>query len=273
VCLDSLGKENEQTIVITDALKVPDVRDNVNTEVSRVEPPRIEIVTICRGSYASVPYYGPAFCFHDWCYSVLIWKLKCHPPKSIIYKLVRSLTPTYKAWQNIPEADSQLDLIGSLQTLIAHANPPLFEPLLPLISRLPIEVRARIWEYIGLNTPYSAFVLVAGEISRLIRHIESREAYDLALGQGCYLTAKTIMVFGTEYIQRLSYDRDCKATSKVLGDVMGLRFIASLGGICAIKVFGVDWETDWLGKVPGRGHFWYGTVNPYPYLRCIYNVR
>jgi hypothetical protein len=152
-----------------------------DVHVSLAEPPRIETVTICRSSSVNVesPYCGPAFCFHDWCYSVLIWKLRCHPPKSIIYKLVRTLIPGSSTWQIICEAGYQLDPVGSLQTLIAHADCPPFEPPLLLMSRLPVEVRVRIWEYVGLGTPYSAFILVAGETSRLARYVESRKTHDL----------------------------------------------------------------------------------------------
>jgi hypothetical protein len=104
--------------------------------------------------------------------------------------------------------------------------------------------------------------------------LTSRQTHDLALERGCHLLAKTIMVFGIEYIQHLGYDKDLKVTTKVLGDVIGLQFVASVGGICAIKLLGIDWETSWLGKVLGIGHFWYGTIrDPIPYLRCIYNVR
>jgi hypothetical protein len=142
------------------------------------------------------------------------------------------------------------------------------------MSRLPVEVKVRIWEYVGLGTPYSAFILVAGETSRLARYVESRQTHDLALERGCHILAKTIMVFGTEYIQHLSYNKDLEVTSRVLGDVLGLQFVTSVSGICAIKLIGVDWETNWLGNIPRIGHFWYGTIqDPIPYLRCIYNVR
>jgi hypothetical protein len=187
---------------------------------------------------------------------------------------VRTIIPKSSTWQNICEAGYQLDPVGTLQTLIAHADRPPYNPQLLLMSRLPVEVRVRIWEYVGLGTAYSAFILVTGETSRLARYVESRQTYDLALERGCHLLAKTIMVFGTEYIQHLGYDKDLKVTTRVLGDVIGLQFVASVGGICAIKLLGVDWETSWLGKVLGIGHFWYGTIrDPIPYLRCIYNVR
>ncbi len=52
------------------------------------------------------------------------------------------------------------------------------------------------------------------------------------------------MVFGTEYIWGLVIDEDHSRTSKVLGDISGLKFVTSLSGICAIKVFGVGWETN-----------------------------
>ena len=82
------------------------------------------------------------------------------------------------------------------------------------------------------------------------------------------------MVFSTKYIQHLGYDKDHKVTTRVLGDVIGLQFVASVGGIYVIKLLGIDWETSWLGKVLGIGHFWYETIrDPIPYLHCIYNVR
>jgi hypothetical protein len=108
------------------------------------------------------------------------------------------------------------------------------------MSRLPAEVRVRIWEYVGLRTPYSVFILVGGELPHLARHVKSRPTRDLALEQGCLLSAKMIMVFGTEYIQDLVIDKDHKGTSMVLGDVIGLKFVLSLGGICAIKVVGIN---------------------------------
>jgi hypothetical protein len=48
------------------------------------------------------------------------------------------------------------------------------------------------------------------------------------------------MVFSTKYIQHLGYDKDLKFTSRVHRDVTGLQFVASVGGICAIKLLGID---------------------------------
>jgi len=48
------------------------------------------------------------------------------------------------------------------------------------------------------------------------------------------------MVFGTEYIRDLGYDEDHKVRPGFIGDVAGLKFVTSLGGLCAIKVFGFD---------------------------------
>jgi hypothetical protein len=86
---------------------------------------------------------------------------------------VRTIIPKSSTWQNICEASYQLDPVGTLQTLIAHADRPPYNPQLLLMSRLPVEVRVRIWEYVGLGTAYSAFILVTGETSRLARYVES----------------------------------------------------------------------------------------------------
>jgi len=79
-----------------------------------------------------------------------------------------------------------------------------------------------------------------------------------------------ISIFGIEYIQDLITD---EVKSEVLGVVTGLRFVASLGGICAIKLLGADWEADWLGKIPMSGHVWHGMIREtIPGLHCTYNV-
>lgn len=272
-----LDPNDKDSIEITDVASLPGIHDDV--DVNLPEGPQPETVTICRSQLVNVerPTDGPAFCFHDWCYSILIWKLRRFSKsiiKSVICKLVRSLLPSSSLWRNICEARHQLDPNSSLQTLVAHAerSPLEFQPF--LMSRLPAEVRVRMWEYVGLSTPYSAFILVGAELSRLARYVKSRPTRDLALEQGCLLSAKMIMVFGTEYIQDLVIDKDHKGASKVLGDVTGLKFVLGLSGICAIKVFGIDWETDWLGKVPGVGYVWHGMMRDIiPRLRFTYNVR
>jgi hypothetical protein len=65
---------------------LPDIQHDVNVDISLAEPRRIETAPTCRSSSVNVesPYYGSAFCFRDWCYSVLVLELRCHPPESII---------------------------------------------------------------------------------------------------------------------------------------------------------------------------------------------
>ena len=98
----------------------------------------------------------------------------------------------------------------------------------------------RIWEYIGISTPYSAFILVGAELPYLTHYVKSRPTHDFAFKRGYQPSAKTIMVFSTEYIQDLGYNEDHKAASNVVREVIGLKFVTSLSGICAIKVFGVN---------------------------------
>lgn len=122
-------------------------------------------------------------------------------------------------------------------------------------------------------TPYSIFVTIAGETSRLASHLRCPSSYNLPLERGSFLSSSTITVFGTEYIQNLSNNGDQQGNFEVLGDVTEVKFVASLGGICAIKLVGDGWETDWVGKVPHRGHMWYGTMQELvSSLYCNYNV-
>ncbi len=139
--------------------------------------------------------------------------------------------------------------------------------------RLPPELRSYVWEYVGLTTPYSAFILVAGETSRLACYLSCPRSEQIALERGLRLTTKMITIFGTEYIQDLVKDNDSEAHFEILGVVTGLKFAASPDGICAIKLLGIDWETGWLGKTSHTGNVWHGMIRGMiPTLHCSYNV-
>ncbi|KUJ07345.1 uncharacterized protein LY89DRAFT_537957, partial [Mollisia scopiformis] len=71
------------------------------------------------------------------------------------------------------------------------------------LSRLPIELRTYIWRYVGLTTPFSAFIIVITETSRLARHLCPPLSRDVILQRGSRLSAKMVSVFGTQYIQNL----------------------------------------------------------------------
>ena len=105
-----------------------------------------------------------------------------------------------------------------------------------------------------------AFLLVASETSHLANHLHCLVSREVVLKPGSYLSAKMVTVVGTEYIQDLTSGEEFQANSKVSGIVLGLKFVAGLSGICAIKAIGCDWETDWIGKIPRTGPVWYGMV-------------
>jgi hypothetical protein len=78
--------------------------------------------------------------------------------------------------------------------LANYKSQPLF------LLRLPVELRTYIWRYIRLITLYSAFILVAGEVSCLARYLRYPVSRDIILERGSHLSAKMISVFSTEYI-------------------------------------------------------------------------
>jgi len=44
------------------------------------------------------------------------------------------------------------------------------------------------------------------------------------------------------------------------------------GGICAVKLYGSDWNTSWLGVLPNSGRTWYGCIRrPGNTLACSSN--
>ncbi|PVH72028.1 hypothetical protein DL98DRAFT_612080 [Cadophora sp. DSE1049] len=69
-----------------------------------------------------------------------------------------------------------------------HGEQPIF------LSRLPGKLRIYIWGYTGLMTPYSAFLLVRGETSRLVGHLRSPPSRGIILYQRPYLSANMVSV-------------------------------------------------------------------------------
>ncbi|KAH6716271.1 hypothetical protein BKA61DRAFT_515826, partial [Leptodontidium sp. MPI-SDFR-AT-0119] len=109
-------------------------------------------------------------------------------------------------------------------------------------------------------TPYSAFLLVKGEISRLAGHLRSPPSRGIMLQRGSYLSANMVSVFGTEYIQDLIMGGDSKENCRPNSDTTGVKYIISLGGLCAIQFLSIDWESDWIGKIPSVDCTWYGII-------------
>jgi hypothetical protein len=70
-----LDPNDEDSIEITDVASLPRIHNDI--DVGLPERPQPETVTICRRQLINVGRStdGLAFCFHDWCYSILIWKL------------------------------------------------------------------------------------------------------------------------------------------------------------------------------------------------------
>ncbi len=260
LCLDANG----QDIEITEPSCFPSINGDV--AVPLTGHPRTQTITLSRDLRSSQERRIDqlCFCFHDWCYSILTWKLKgCR--KSVIYNLARALTPDSSIWENVREHCHDPQLVGKLRLLADNTSQPLF------ISRLPAELQTYIWRYTGFTTPYSAFTLVTGETFRLARHLYRSSSREINLERGLRLSWQTISVFGTEYLRELVINRDGEGDFKLPGDTTAVRYITSVGGICAIQLFGIDWESGWIGKVPSTGCGWYGMIKGRAF-RYDYNV-
>jgi len=82
-----------------------------------------------------------------------------------------------------------------------------------------------------------------------------------------------ISIFGTEYIQELENRNASERDSGIHGAVAEVKFATSFYGVCAIKILGVGWDTSWLGKIPDKGHSWYGRIyGAISDLHLSYNV-
>ena len=209
-----------------------------------------------------------AFCFHNWCYEILMWKVRSCT-KSEIYRLARTLSLSQVALEN-GYGDRSLSASISNHTLrwleekFSCRVYPFF------LSQLPVELRHSIWEMVGPRTASNAFTLVEEETSLLVHALNCSNRRIISLNQGAYISLKMITVFGTAYVQDLDNREGSKA---IPGLVIRLTFAMSLDGICAIKLYGIDWDTGWLGEIPTSGCIWYGAIQDMgSSLSCSYNV-
>jgi hypothetical protein len=223
-------------------------------------------LTDCDRSITIVPYTRQflgsndqtALCFHDWCYECLTREIKGCTNLSVytITQILPADAPFYKDTYSAPR---QLDPAGRLRTLVSHVD---LQPI-SIMKKLPTEIRSLIWEYTGFETAASSYTLVAGEAAQLVRAINPADYRDISRKEGPNILVKMISVFGRQYIRDLL----------VLKVVTRIDFAIHLGGLCAIKIFGVDGDSGWFGYLPETSCVWYGTISgPCSDLYCVFNV-
>ncbi|KAF7889648.1 uncharacterized protein EAF02_002063 [Botrytis sinoallii] len=199
-----------------------------------------------------------AYCFHDWCYSVLSWKTKQNSAK-FLFELGRSLNIS-TVWEKPAEWNGPLYPQIDTDALLSKADDgsARLQPL--FLSRLPAELRSRIWSYVGSEAAYSAFLLVVGETSHLAQQISQPTTQLLPIESNCYVRADFNEVYGTEYIRDLAQDTTSSGGIEILQTVTEIDIVFSVYGICAIRFSGSSWTSEWLGRIPQTGRSWYGTI-------------
>ena len=209
-----------------------------------------------------------AFCLHDWCYSVLKWKVPdCTALQ--IFKLAES-SPEILVDSFLKHGD--YDRLGplsgpALSWLSKNSSPS----LLPSdMLKLPMELKDYILEQSGLVTAASAFTRVITGTSILIQSLQKPYNRVISLQPGSHLSLKTVMVFGTEYIQKID---NRKGSIVIPGTVTCVEYARSIGGICAIKFLGKHWDTGWVGHIPNASCVWYTKIPiQKPEINCFFSV-
>ncbi|KAF7908443.1 uncharacterized protein EAF01_004198 [Botrytis porri] len=200
------------------------------------------------------PPYCEAFCFHDWCYSILCWRLENYSDATL-HKVCKSLSIS-PAWENIAESEGCLYDQVVRNNLLSDMTElgPKYQPL--FLSKLPLELRALVWRYAGPSSAYSSFMIVAGEKSRLFYQMHRPADLALALYPKSHLVPRMIKIFGTDYIQSLCAE---STTIPITDSATACSYRLAIGtrGICAIQIVSEDGSFYWVGKIPTSGLVWY----------------
>ena len=147
------------------------------------------------------PPWSEAFCFHNWCYSILRWGLGKYSDATL-HKVCKSLSIS-PAWENMAESEACLYDLVIKNNLLSDMTElgPRYQPL--FLSELPLELRALIWGHVDPSSAYSSFMIVAGETSCLFPQMHRLTNLALALYPKSHIVPKMIRIFGTDYIQSL----------------------------------------------------------------------
>ncbi|KAF7898448.1 hypothetical protein EAF00_004894 [Botryotinia globosa] len=170
--------EEEEDIGITGLMAFPEGRCKEAKLVASIPYSSTEFLLNIVHSSDNPPYYE-AFCFHDWCYSILRWRLGNYSD-STLHKVCKSLSIS-PAWENIAESESCLYDQAVRSNLLSDMTElgPKYQPL--FLSKLPLELRALIWGYVGPSSAHGSFMIVAGETSRLFYQMHRPAQLSLAL--------------------------------------------------------------------------------------------
>ena len=220
-----------------------------------------------------------AYVFHSWCYDVLRWKTNNSIlTPTTIYNLAKSLSHEASPWETIgTNADGWLDPPSRVETLIGDLDDEESSKWQPgFLSRLPVEIRAPIWGFVGMRSAYSSFFLVSIETSRLVETLSVGRKQSLRIRRDDVVRWESIRFFGSDYVKLLDNvggDGRQDADVVIEEDVTSIKVIAGLPGVCALKFVGENWESNWLGHVPNGGQVWYGTLeNPGSEIDVIFTV-
>ncbi|KAJ8067100.1 hypothetical protein OCU04_004476 [Sclerotinia nivalis] len=258
--MDSMDEED---IDITEPMTFPDIA-GVSRLVAYVPSldPSDRIAIRPNQSLGNTPH-SEAFCFHDWCYSIFRWRVGAFS-NATFYKVCKSLSIS-PAWENTVESEACIYNTTIINSLLSDTTElsPNYQPF--FLSKLPAELRARIWEYVGAASAYTSFMIVAGETSRLFHHIHRATDCALTLYPNLHLIPKMIKIFGTDYIQSIHAD---SVTIPITDQEVACTYKLAIGthGICAIKVISQYRSSAWIGKVPTSGLVWYADARKGPVL-------
>lgn len=156
-----------------------------------------------------------------------------------------------------PESDC--DPLLSIAPGISKKN---LQPL--FISKLPPELRCRIWSLVKSRSAYYASMMVLGETERILRRVDESTNYgtkELIVEPGSYIEATIESLYGTDYIQNLSIHETSVSEIFPQEHINEVQVISNVHGICAMRFSSQKWTSEWLGILPLVGRIWHGRIS------------
>lgn len=244
---------------------------------SKTLPDRRPLVTICR---LQGPREGEAYCFHSYCWQLLI-KDNIRVGPEYIFRFARSSALIYTLPTRVGGHVVDFTLHYGLDRLsleedsgcaaeVDRHDQTGLSTILARVYALPAEIVLEIWKHLDSCATRSLITIKSGAVADLLdRIVLSKTGWSGVLCPSDRVTVSLVSVKGTKYLCGLDdgknqhgYPGQAILSACIPRQINEVRFIISAYGIRGIKFLGQTGSSNWIGDrtVGSEGETWVGII-------------
>ena len=137
------------------------------------------------------------------------------------------------------------------------------------LKYLPLELQYMILDHTPELEASDAFNFIRSKTCKIIEAMKPPYIAEVNLELGTRLTRKSRKLFGEICLEEIKVNKDLTEGVSILEDICEVRYAVGQRGICAVRLLGEQWRSNWVGQSPK--HAWYGAIKG-PNVNFHFNV-